>query len=353
MHKDRRVCVLCTAVLLAVAGLSPFVAAQEQPAAPTAAPTTLPPAPGSARTRQPDAEQEKPQPSIFEEGLSDAELIERIGQAAARAARRNKRVLLVWGNNTSKFCRLLDKRLTTDSAVAAKMNGEYERVMIDVGALGDQHAALAQLYGANVHDDGVPQLTILDTSLAPLARQTSEPLENKYQHMNPGYSSSALIEWFIANQTARPDAERLAADAFDNAKKNDKNVLMYFRENGCHWCDKLEDWLDREDVRAILEKDLVIVGIDTDRMTQGPDVATRFVGGLADSPPWMLIMDADQHPLATANMPTDATLSGTQNIGFPQADDERAYFAEMLKKSRKRMSDEEIEQIKESLKPKR
>lgn len=348
----RRVCLRVVSIVMAVGlGVS---AAHGQESAPTDAPAAPAAKPLTAREKaaaeKKAAEEKTP---IFIEGETDEQVMGRIAAAAAQAGKRNKRVLLVWGRNSSRWSRLLDKRLSQDPVVSSKLNAEYVPVYVDVGEKGEEHAALAQIYNADLKTHGVPYISILDTSLMPLGGSASEPLENAYQGMNPGYSTNELMKLMMAHETARVDARSAVEGAYARAKSEEKSVLLYFRESGCWWCDRLEDWLEREDVRPLLEKDLVIVGIDASRMKHGPEVWEETVGGLAESMPWMLMTDADRKPLATSNMPSEDSLTGTRSIGFPQAEEERTHLGSMLSKVKKRLTDDEIKSLAETLKPKK
>ncbi len=54
----------------------------------------------------------------------------------------------------------------------------------------------------------------------------------------------------------------------------------------------------------------------------------------------MAILDASGNKLATSNKPDSG-----DNIGFPADADSKKHFANMLKASRQRMTDEEIEEF--------
>jgi hypothetical protein len=74
-----------------------------------------------------------------------------------------------------------------------------------------------------------------------------------------------------------------------------------------------------KDIAPVLAKDFVTLGIDTDRMTGGNDLLTRFNptgGGI----PWFVFIDGDGKAVITSNDPAKG------NVGFPALDSEIAHF---------------------------
>ena len=92
----------------------------------------------------------------------------------------------------------------------------------------------------------------------------------------------------------------------------------------------------------LLSKDYVDLKIDTDRMTNGKKVALRLRGTERGGIPWMVILDSEEKPLVTSDGPKG-------NIGCPMTLPERAFFAVMLKKTRKSLSDKDLETIQQAL----
>jgi hypothetical protein len=77
-------------------------------------------------------------------------------------------------------------------------------------------------------------------------------------------------------------------------------------------------------------------------MKGGQEVLARFNASAKGGIPWFVMLDATGHPLVTSDGPKG-------NIGFPAADEEIAHFAKMLDKSRKRLTDKDIEELSKSL----
>ena len=84
-----------------------------------------------------------------------------IAEAVARAKRKNKRVLIQWGANWCGWCHLLHGTFNENPEVARKLLYEYDVVLVDIGKW-DKNLELAEKYGADFKNNGVPYLTILD-----------------------------------------------------------------------------------------------------------------------------------------------------------------------------------------------
>jgi len=97
-----------------------------------------------------------------------------------------------------------------------------------------------------------------------------------------------------------------------------------------------------EDIAPVLAKDFVTLGIDTDRMTGGNALFTRYSpkgGGI----PWFVFLDGEGTAIITSDDPSNG------NVGFPAQDSEIAHFTVMLQKVRKNITPAEIETLGRSL----
>lgn len=92
----------------------------------------------------------------------------------------------------------------------------------------------------------------------------------------------------------------------------------------------------------VMNKDYLIVKIDTERMKNGKDVAARLRRDRTGGIPWMVILSADGKELITSDGPRG-------NVGCPVRPEERAFFIEMLEKTSRRMGDGGISVVKTSL----
>ncbi len=95
-------------------------------------------------------------------------------------------------------------------------------------------------------------------------------------------------------------------------------------------------------MHAILSKDYIDLKIDTERHLNGEAVAKRLRKERTGGIPWSVITDAEGAELVASDAPGG-------NIGCPVTEDERAYFIEMVKASRQRITDDELETLSSEL----
>lgn len=89
---------------------------------------------------------------------------------------------------------------------------------------------------------------------------------------------------------------------------------------------------------ALLGKDYVLQAIDTARQQNAKGVVERVRGKDGGGIPWMVVLDADGKRLITSDGPKG-------NIGCPIQPHEIAFFRTMLEKTRKRLTDAELDAI--------
>ncbi len=305
---------------------------QTQPA-PARRPVALPPAvPVQAAapltaTSAPDAnEVATTQPNIYD---PNADARQQIATALAVARRENQRVLLMFGGNWCIWCRRLHGLFTTDKDIKKLLQYEYQLVMVDIGRR-DKNADLAQQYDADLKKFGVPYLTVLSADGKLLANQETSALEEGNGH-NPAKVKEFLEKWKAEPQ----DAEKLLTAALERARTEKKLVFLHFGAPWCPWCRRLDAFLARPQVAAILAPEFIDLKIDMDRMKNAADVARRCRPREKDTPaekaslPWFEFLDGASQVLATSNLggPSGA------NIGFPAEPKEIEHFMGMLDKT--------------------
>jgi len=259
-----------------------------------------------------------------------------IAAALDKAKRDNQRVLVMFGGNWCPWCHKLNDVFSKNREIARTLLYEYQLVRVDIGRW-NKHMDIAKGYGADIESKGVPFLTVLDADGKVLANQETGALEDG-DHHDPQKVAAFLDKW-----KAEPlDAEKLLAGAQTRAAADGKSVLLHLGAPWCPWCHKLEDFLARKDIAAVLAPDFIDLKIDVDRMTNGKQVAERIRGSNQGGIPWIAILDSHGEKLATSDGPQG-------NIGFPVEPPEIAHFLGMLKKTAKRISAEQLEQIEKSL----
>jgi len=291
--------------------------------------------PPSAPAKQAVAK-EKP---VYDE---KADAAKDIAAAVARAEKNHSRVLVQWGANWCGWCRMLHATSQSDKPIAKELHDEYEVVYVDVGRF-DKHMELATKYGADLKKEGLPYLTVIAGDDKAVANQETGSLELPKGAQAKGHDAAKVLAFLKANEAPRVKADDVLAAGIARAKSEGKLVFLHFGAPWCGWCHKLEAWMAKPEVARILGNAFVDVKVDTDRMPGGQELLRAHSQGKNGGIPWFEFLDADGKALANSNAPKGG------NIGFPAQPDEIAWFAEMLRASKARMSEKEISELGDSL----
>lgn len=270
-----------------------------------------------------------------------ADASQQISLALSRAKKENRRVLIQWGGNWCGWCLKLHALYRSDEKIAHELSYEYDLVLVDAGHEG-KNMDLAKRYDATVAKDGFPYLTILDADGKVIANQETSSFENKDQKASPGHDPKLVLEFLTKHQAPYRSAPAILEAGLADAKQSGKTVLLHFGAPWCVWCHRLEDWMARPDVAAILEKQIVDVKVDTDRSIGGKEMLQSMSHGKSGGIPWFVMLDPAGQPIIDSNGPQG-------NIGFPAKPDEIEHFATMLKKATK-LAPADLEKLLETLK---
>lgn len=310
----------------------PFAAlAWGQSPSPAPGPGPSPPAQPAEAAREPV--KRKP---IYDEGADAKQQIE---AALARAAKENRRVLIQWGGNWCVWCHLLHDTFESDRALKKKLRYEYDVVLVDSGKQG-KNMDLAGKYGADLKTEGFPYLTVLDARGKAIANQETASLEVSGK-TEDGHDAAKLLDFLTKHQAPPLNAEEVLTKGLADAAAEGKKVFLHFGAPWCGWCHRLEDWMARPEVAAVLGKDFVDVKIDIDRMTGGKTVLTRYRpedGGI----PWFAFVSPQGKALVTSDGPKG-------NVGFPYEPHEIDHFIHALNRARVKITEPEVDALRASL----
>jgi thioredoxin-related protein len=288
-------------------------------------------------SRDEKAPQTAARPSIYDKN-ADAKV--QVAEATAKAKREDKRVLLMFGGDWCGWCHKLHTLFRTNPEIRRLLSYEYELVMIDTQAPHAEEFLRETSKGQT--GVGFPFLAVLDAGGKLLIGQKTDPLEEG-DHHDPKKVNEFLARWVVEPRVAKA----VLGDALDRASSEDKKVFLSFGAPWCGWCHRLENFLARPEIAAIMERDFVVVKIDNDRMTGGKDVMAKYrpadsqSGGI----PWFVILDGRGDKLATS----DALDAPNKNIGYPATDKEIAAFMGIIEAQHRRMDEGQIKTLRREL----
>jgi len=156
-------------------------------------------------------------------------------------------------------------------------------------------------------------------------------------------------------QTEMPSTETVMTAAYKQAKKEKKNVMVIFHASWCGWCKKMEASMNEPTLSKFFTDNYVIARLDAmeqpdKKALENPgsaELMAKYQGDKAGLPFW-LIADAKGNKLADSQIRKEGAASDTygESVGCPAADNEVAFFANILKSTSK-LKDNEIALISE------
>jgi thioredoxin-related protein len=286
-----------------------------------------------------DVAKKPSRPAIYD---TKADAKEQAKAATALARRDSRRVLVMFGFNGCGWCHKLHGLFASDREIHQLLADEYVLAMVDIESpnadalLGESKAALGpeELKGGV----GFPFLAVLDGEGKVVTAQRTDPLEVG-DHHDPAKVRAFLEKWVAPKAVA----SKVFEDGLARASSEDKLVFLHFGSPTCGWCHKLDAYLAREDMGAILGREFVDVKIDLTRMKGADEVLKRYNPGASGGIPWFVFLDSKGNAIVTSDGPRG-------NIGYPAAPEEIEHFIGMLKKAARRLEPAQIDRIEAALK---
>jgi hypothetical protein len=154
-----------------------------------------------------------------------------------------------------------------------------------------------------------------------------------------------LLKLLKDHQYPTLNAHRLLANALQQAKAQNKRVIVQETATRSDPCLLLSRYLDRE--RKIWERDYIWIKLDH-RWTGTREIMEKLRDGAPGGIPWWTILDANGKVLVTSN---NDKAEG-KNIGFPVSPSEYEHVRSMLKQTAIRLGEQDINKLVEALKQK-
>jgi thiol-disulfide isomerase/thioredoxin len=154
-------------------------------------------------------------------------------------------------------------------------------------------------------------------------------------------------------QTDMPSTETVMNNAYTQASKEHKNVMVIFHASWCIWCKKMEASINEPELKKMFDDNYVIVYLDVleqpaKKNLENPgstEMLAKYKGNKGGIPFWF-IADAKGNELADSQIrPEGASLDTYGNsVGCPAEESEVAYFLKVLKGTSK-LNDNQLAMI--------
>lgn len=281
-------------------------------------------------------EDSKPAKPVIYDEAADAKA--EIAAALVEAEKNNRRVLIQWGANWCVWCHRLHDAFRGDRDVREKLRYEYDVVLVDVGRR-DRNVDLVEKYGLDL-SRGIPFLTVLDANGDVVVNQETGSLELDGERHDP----EKILAFLDQHRAPYQKATDLLKAGKARAQQEGKRLFVHFGAPWCGNCRQLERWMERDDVRPLLEREFVDVKIDIDRTSRGRLLLDRTRTGEPGGIPWFCFFSPEGEKQVESNR-TDG-----KNVGFPSSEADHAHFRTMLETGAIHLTSAEIDRLVLSLK---
>jgi thioredoxin-related protein len=150
-------------------------------------------------------------------------------------------------------------------------------------------------------------------------------------------------------------ADEIVLNACKHAAKENKNVLVMFHASWCVWCHKMDSSMNDKSCKKFFDDNyvvahLVVMESPQKKNLENPaamELLTRYNGADQGIPFWVVI-DKDGNLLADCLMKPEASNANAkvENIGCPATEKEVNAFIQVLKKTSKISTEQEVAIIK-------
>jgi thiol-disulfide isomerase/thioredoxin len=158
----------------------------------------------------------------------------------------------------------------------------------------------------------------------------------------------------FATADTPPPARTVVANAVEQAKKENKAVMVIFHASWCGWCKRLDAWMAKPDVKSFFDKEFVVVHLTVlendpkqkvNENAGGVDMMEAWKGKDAGLP-FTVMLDGEGKMVANSNTEKDGTAG---NIGCPWKAEEQDWFFGMIQKARPTAPKAQIDALRKSI----
>ncbi|MFC1757493.1 M56 family metallopeptidase [Planctomycetota bacterium] len=260
------------------------------------------------------------------------DLANRLTQRLADAELSYQQVLLVVGEQESE----LVKEFVEARRDYRKSNLSFREALanfIRIGVASEQTDFLKQ-QGVKRPKSGSINFAILDSYGRLIVEANSEQLTTDDGKLD----RQRFTEFLKTRRLPLPDAGKELSNALEQAKRENRRVLVQVSGPGCAPCVLLSRFLESQ--KQLVSKEYVYVKLDS-RMPNGDKVIRKLRLGTDHGIPWTVILSSDGDKLITSDLDPDSE-SDKRNIGFPSSEEGRKHFEKMLRSTARNLSSDEI-----------
>lgn len=154
-----------------------------------------------------------------------------------------------------------------------------------------------------------------------------------------------LFLLICTNSFSQKTASQILDEAYEQAKLENKSVLVIFHASWCSWCKKLDENLTNEKIKSMIDENYVITHLTVNESKDKRHLETpgahsfldMYMGKKAGLPFW-LIFDKNKGLIG------NSFGSNGKNMGSPSTEKEVEDFKKTLNKTSK-LTDEELNLI--------
>jgi len=256
-------------------------------------------------------------------------LSERLAEAKITARLSYQNVMVLLGSPGSPACdRFFEYRYEQGRNQVWEAMCEHVLVAVNTEKAGPELRDWAGKTNVTLPATGM-NIAILDMDGHLVAQATDGALS-----VDGKLDRAKLIDFATKYALLKPDAQKLLDDALGRARRENKNVLLDESGPYCPWCVKLSKYIEAN--QKLIDEDYVCITLDR-RFAHGKEILGKL-HSKDFSTPWIAILTPDGKPLATSD-------SQGENFGYPGSADGRRQWEQMLRATKHRLTDAQIEQL--------
>lgn len=145
---------------------------------------------------------------------------------------------------------------------------------------------------------------------------------------------AAFILCFVQTAFSQEPAESVIEKAQEQARAENKNVMVFFHASWCSWCKLMEKKMNMDSTKELFEQNYVFASLDVQERgdkkklqnPNGEEYMAKY-GGEKAGLPFFVFINGDGEVLETS------LNENNQNIGCPSTEEEVEIFIAKLKKT--------------------